>query len=103
MLNQWLCEGLDGPIKIEVDGNLRISNATAVREAVVSGLGICITPIWLIADEIESGAVKVILEDYRPAPLPIHVVFPAGRFRPARVRCFVDFLTAEFEGQSWLL
>jgi len=39
---------------------------------------------------IENGSLEVVLSDYEPEPLPIHIVHPEGRHAPAKVRAFID-------------
>jgi DNA-binding transcriptional LysR family regulator len=67
-----------------------------VREAVRLGLGIGVVPIWLFANEIESGAVRVILRASEPKPLPMHAVYPTRRLVSLKVRAMVDYLADEF-------
>jgi DNA-binding transcriptional LysR family regulator len=45
--------------------------------------------------ERERKQLKIVLEDFEPAPLPVSIVFPQARLLPARVRVFVDFAAAE--------
>ena len=90
--SRWHFEGPGGDESVTVSGQLRASNATAVREAVVSGIGLSVLPLWLVADEVGSGALVVVMERYRPRPLPLHLLFPARSYVPARVRCFADFI-----------
>jgi len=66
-------------VKIVVKGN-QSNNSTAVREAVLSGLGIAVSPTWLFGDAVNEGVLKVVLKDYQPTPLPIHVVYRRDRF-----------------------
>src|SRR3546814_16091283 len=43
------------------------------------------------SDLLRAGRLKILLEDYEPAPIPVHLVQLGGRRAPARVRAFVDF------------
>ncbi|WP_322015686.1 LysR family transcriptional regulator [Paraburkholderia sp. J12] len=77
-------------------GSLLTGDAEHIRAAVLSGLGISQAPYWLFAEEIRSGAVRVLLPDLQPEPLAINLVYPAGRRVPMRVRVFIDYLVAAF-------
>jgi DNA-binding transcriptional LysR family regulator len=77
-------------------GSLLTGDAEHIRAAVLCGLGIAQAPFWLVADEIRSGQVKVLLADLQPARVPVHLVYPAGRRVPMRVRVFIDYLVAAF-------
>lgn len=101
--NEWHFQKSNGSTTVvKVQGNLRVDNSVGVREAVLSGLGIAVSPIWLFGDEINSGRLKLILPDYQPTPLPIMAVYRRGRFQPAKVRCFIDFLASEFKIDPWV-
>ncbi len=90
--NEWQFRGTT----VAVRGNLQVNNSTGLREAVLAGLGIGTSPIWAFSDGIENKLLKVVLEAYEPEPLPIQVVYRRGRFQPAKVKCFIDFLMEEF-------
>lgn len=75
-------------------GSLITGDAEHVRASVLCGLGVAQAPSWLLADEVRSGAVQVLMPDMQPAPVPIHLVYPAGRRVPMRVRVLIDYLVA---------
>lgn len=78
-------------------GSLMTGDAEHVRAAVLCGLGIAQAPFWLLAAEIRSGEVQVLLPELQPARVPIHLVYPAGRRVPKRVRVLMDYLVATYE------
>ncbi|MFJ3487523.1 LysR family transcriptional regulator [Pseudomonas sp. NPDC090202] len=86
----------DGQSSVQVRGNVRSNNSEAIRQMVLSGLGISLSPSWLYCRDIEAGRVVQILPDYVPASLPINALLPANRRQSARVRAFVDFLAEAF-------
>ncbi|MBC7970393.1 MAG: LysR family transcriptional regulator [Verrucomicrobia bacterium] len=95
--NEWHFQKEQGVVRVSVNGNFKTNSSTAIREAVLSGLGIAVSPIWLFTDAIDQGILKVVLRDYQPTPLPIYALHRRSRFHPAKVRCFIDFLAAEFK------
>jgi DNA-binding transcriptional LysR family regulator len=101
-VNEWYFQSQKEIIKVQVDGNFQADNSTAVREAVLSGIGIAVSPIWLFGDVINTNKLKTILSDYQPTPLPIYAVYRRTRFIPAKVQCFIDFLNAEFQINPWV-
>jgi DNA-binding transcriptional LysR family regulator len=56
--------------------------------------------MWLLSQEIRAGEVQVLLPDLQPEPLPINLVYPAGRRVPMRVRVFMDYLVSAFKRRS---
>lgn len=95
--NEWHFQTNQGVIRVSVRGNFQTNNSTAIREAVLSGLGIAVTPIWLFADALDQENLKVILKNYQPTMLPVYALYRRGRFHPAKIRCFIDFLAVEFK------
>lgn len=90
--NGWHFTGPRGKEKIRVRGRFSTNNPDAIREAALAGMGIAVTPIWLINNYVEQGQLKVILKDYTPTPFEIHTLYPERRFVPAKVRCFINYL-----------
>lgn len=91
-LNEWHFNGPQGKETIRVDGRFSVNNPRTIRQAVLAGQGIAVTPLWLIGEFIETGEVKVILDQYTPTALEIHAVYPDRRFVPAKVSCFIDYI-----------
>ena len=81
---------------ITVQAAIFLDATLAVREAVCAGAGLSVLPDYAIADELASGKLIEVLPQWRLPSGGIHAVFPAARFRPAKVRAFVDML-AEIE------
>ena len=77
----------------------RTNSPDAVREAALAGMGIAVTPLWLIDGCVEQGRLKVILEDYTPTPMEVHATYPDRRFVPRKVRHFIDHIHATFNSQ----
>lgn len=65
----------------------------AVREAVREGAGLSVLPDYCVAEDLASGRLVPILPGWSLPSGGIHAVFPAARFRPTKVRAFVDLLT----------
>ena len=78
-------------------GSVLTGDAEHIRAAVLCGLGVAQAPFWLLANEIRSGEVQVLMPELQPERLPVHLVYPAGRRIPMRVRVFIDYLVEAFE------
>lgn len=66
----------------------------AAYACVLAGVGVSVFPDYMAAKDIEAGRLVRILPDWSLPAGGIHAVFPSARFRPARVRAFVDMLKA---------
>jgi DNA-binding transcriptional LysR family regulator len=95
--NEWAFNGPDGEIRVRVQGNFKANNGHAIREALMAGAGVAITPDWLIHDKLERGEVVAVLPEFATAPLEINAVYPSARHVSAKVRSFIEFLQTEFK------
>jgi DNA-binding transcriptional LysR family regulator len=70
---------------------LQTNDTEVAIAAAVAGRGVTRLLSYQVARELKSGRLKIVLEDYEPPPIPIHLVHVEGRRANARVRAFVDF------------
>jgi DNA-binding transcriptional LysR family regulator len=45
------------------------------------------------AEAIKAGRLRIVLAQFEPPPLPIHIVYPTSRLLSAKVRAFIDLVT----------
>jgi len=83
---------------VTVQASIFLDATLAVREAVCNGAGLSVLPDYAVADDLVAGRLIQVLPQWHLPSGGIHAVFPAARFRPAKVRAFVDLL-AEREAQ----
>ena len=96
-LNEWNFQDEDGnQHTVRVKGNLQSNSSEAIRQAIIEGIGICYTPLWVYGDDIRAGRVKPILTRYRATPLPLNVVFQPARRPSIKISQFVSFFAEEF-------
>ncbi len=87
----------EGDESVRVSGRLKASSPDAVCDATIAGLGISIVCEWHARKYIKTGALKVILPDYKPTTYDIHAVYPERRFVPQKVKRMIEFLTAKVD------
>lgn len=82
--------------EVRVRGSIRADFGEPLRNAAILGHGIAMHPNYMIDDDVRSGALTIVLPDYRPTELEIYAVYPSRRNLPIRVRKFLEFLKAWF-------
>ena len=90
-----------GACDVRVTPRIRFNNAAAALPVVVAGMAIARMPAVYIHDELAAGRLVDALPGWRPVPLPVNVITPPGKARPARVRVFIDFLRAHLAKVPW--
>ena len=78
--------------EVTVQASVFFDATLAVRGAVCEGMGLSVLPDFAVEDDIAAGRLIHVLPQWRLPSGGIHAVFPAARFRPAKVRAFVDLL-----------
>ena len=78
---------------LSVHGSIEANNGETLGQLAVAGVGVARVGAFSVVDDIASGRLVPLLEDYNPGDVEtIHAVFVGGANTPARVRAFVDFL-----------
>ncbi|WP_310650382.1 LysR family transcriptional regulator [Pseudomonas sp. GW101-3H06] len=95
--NLWIYEKGAQRHEVRIKGNAQSNNSEAIREMVLGGLGIALSPTWLFSEDLKAGRVTAILREYTAQSLPIHAVSPANRRQSARVKAFVDYMARALE------
>ena len=102
--DRWTLNTSKGLTSFAVKSRLAVNTIEAALDAAVRGLGLTTFLSYQAQDQVDAGELIVALEDYELPPLPIHVVHPAGRHLPLKVRAFLDHvsagLRAKFAGQE---
>jgi DNA-binding transcriptional LysR family regulator len=77
---------------VRVKPRLTVTTNDAAIEAALQGFGITRLLSYQVAPQLASGQLKIILSEFEPAPMPIHVLHREGRYASAKVRSFVDLI-----------
>lgn len=73
---------------------LVVNSSEVALMAAMAGAGLTRALSYMAAADVKAGRLRVILREFEPEPLPVHVIHQEGKQAGARVRGFVDFLVA---------
>ena len=79
------------PARAAIAPALRVNSVEAAIEAALAGFGITAALSYQVDQELRAGVLVRLLPEHEPAPLPLHLVRPAGTHLPAKVRLFLSF------------
>ncbi|MGN6374348.1 MAG: LysR substrate-binding domain-containing protein [Sphingomonas sp.] len=97
----WRFTRPDGEIAtVRPAGPLNTNSGDAMRPALRAGLGIALLPDFIVADDLSDGSLEVILDDWTPPAIGLHLLTPPSPLRPARVEALIDFLAERFRQSS---
>jgi len=81
-----------GPKPLRVHGICRVNNSVMLRDMLLAGLGLALTPEFVVADLVRSGALEELLPAFEPPPLVVHGVSANQKYQPHKVKAFFDFV-----------
>lgn len=77
---------------MQLKGPVAVSDADAYHACCAAHLGLIQVPRYHIAPKLDDGSLCEVLAGFRPAPMPVSVLYPHSRQLSPRVRAFVDWL-----------
>ena len=101
-IDEWrFCEADGRAMSVEVKGRVRANNGDLLRVAALKGLGFVDLPNFLVAGDIDSGALVPVLQDFIRQDGAVYAVYPHARYLPPKIRVFIDFLAERWGGADW--
>jgi len=81
---------------VRISGRFLANNGDALRALAVNSVGIIFTPDFIVDEDVRTGRLVPLLQDYTTLETPVHAVFPHGRYLSAKTRTFIDFIASRF-------
>ena len=79
------------------------TSITVLRAAATAGLGLWLSPPFIVSDLLASTELVPLLRDYRLSEREIVALYPHRRHMTAKLRTFIDMLVDRFaEEHRWL-
>ena len=88
---EWEIRDARKVLRVPVSSVLTTNQIDAAVQACVQGLGWGQFFDYHVQDELRSGRLVPVLEEYQAEPTPAHIVYPQARLLSPNVRTFVDF------------
>jgi DNA-binding transcriptional LysR family regulator len=89
-LYRWHFEKHGQPVQIDVQGPITLDEASLSRIAALDGVGIGFFMEADVRDDVASGRLVQMLEDWTPPVAPLCLYYPSRRNPSAAFRAFID-------------
>lgn len=93
--NEWPLGGTEQGRPVPVSGTYRVNNSVMLRDMLLAGRGITLTPRFVVDDLLAKGALAEVLRPYWPAPHEVYGVVAHQRYVAQKVRAFLEFVERE--------
>lgn len=79
---------------IDVRSSVRTDKTPTAYACVLAGAGVSVFPDYMVGPDLAEGRLVRLIPEWNLPPGGIHALFPVARFRPAKVRRFVEMMLA---------
>lgn len=92
----WRFEREGKTYSVQIKGPYTANNGEVLRLAALAGEGIVLQPTFIVGEDLRTGRLQTVLNEYQTAVLNVHAVYAHRQYLSAKVRTFVDFLAGYF-------
>jgi len=92
----WILKKANESASVAVTGPLTLSTVDSLRDAVLAGLGIALTPAWFWPEEISTGSVMRLFEDYQTQGQSVYAVSAHRHASDSKEFGFIEFVREAF-------
>ena len=103
LLSDWVFMKDSTPLSFRFNPRLVVTANQAAINIASRGWGLTRVLSYQVASRVVAGELELVLEDFEPPALPIHVVYQKSNRVAAKVRTFVDFLVERLERDEALI
>ena len=82
--------------RVAVDARYSVSSSLAVRDALRAGFGVGLIPRPYVEDDLRSGRLRAVLEDWSTVETTLYAVYPSRHYLAPKLRALLDFLVEQF-------
>jgi len=94
MGNTWVFDNPPSTVSVEVRSKLHANDTRVLREGALNGIGIAVLPHFLVAGDLESGALVELLPEFPIPAFWLKALIPRIKLNKPGVQELVEFLKA---------
>lgn len=83
-------------------GHFCANSISVIRQQVAAGRGLHLGPRWAFDAGLQDGSLVAILPDYALDAFPLHAIYIATSYVPAKIRAFVDRMAGSVKNSASL-
>jgi len=99
-MRAWAFVSGKSEFSVPVQSRLTVNTAEAAIAAATLGVGLIRVLSYQVADAVREQALRVVLEEFESAPLPVSLVHTGQAPLPLKLRAFLDFVTPRLRART---
>jgi DNA-binding transcriptional LysR family regulator len=92
-LRAWVFGSGKSALSVPVRSRLTVNTAEAAIAAAMLGVGVVRVLSYQVADAVRAQSLRIVLEEFESAALPVSLVHTGQAPLPLKLRAFLDFVT----------
>ncbi|WP_306393723.1 LysR family transcriptional regulator [Telluria beijingensis] len=88
-------------VTLKVGGNMVCNDGAVLHAWALAGKGLAWRSMWEVGEDIASGELCTVLDEFAAPGNDVHAVFAQRRHLPLRIRAFVDFLRRSYAAPDY--
>jgi DNA-binding transcriptional LysR family regulator len=92
--NHWPIYSNAETINVPIHTRMLSNNSELLRHCAAADMGLVVGPSYAMTDDIQSKRLVRLLSDHYLGQIAVMMVYPSRRQLSAKVRSFIDFMTA---------
>ena len=97
-LDHWRLQKNGRTYLFRHDLSMKVSSAQFCKKLAIEGMGITFIPEMLVRESLQTGELSRVLPEWSGLRSSYHLVYPAGKKIPLRLRVLIDFLVHHLRG-----
>ena len=89
---RWELERRGEALEIDLPPRVALNDPHTVRQAARAGIGLAFLSEWHIADDLASGRLVTVLDDWCPSFPGLRLYYPRHRYVPAALKALVELI-----------
>lgn len=100
---RWRLRQNGTTVTVTVKARLTVNDFDVLEEAVLSGLGIAMLPVFRCIEQLRGKQLQRVLPDWCSPEIPLHAIYPSRRHLSPKVKLFLDHLREQMTPPPWEL
>ncbi|WP_296047037.1 LysR family transcriptional regulator [uncultured Alteromonas sp.] len=84
-------------MSVAMQSRLITNQVDAALDACIAGVGYCRFLHYQVSEAVKRGDLQILLPDYEPHPLPVHLLYAPVKLQTKRLRSMTDWLTQSLQ------
>jgi DNA-binding transcriptional LysR family regulator len=84
-------KGRSASLPVRPTCRLNINTAESAIDAAIAGIGVTHVISYQVARPVAEGKLQVVLQEFEPEPMPVHLIHAAQGRLPLKMRSFLEF------------